>query len=275
MMKYIEFIFSTVPDDTSEILIALLSELGFDTFDQSGENLVAYIQESDFTDSVAAELQAMEKQFNFTHTRKDIAQKNWNEEWEKSFQPVVIDDLCIIRAPFHENTGEYPYDIIIEPRMSFGTGHHPTTLLMLRALMELDLKDKQICDAGSGTGVLAIMSVLLGANYVYAIDNNEWAFNNALDNMALNNMVDQIEVEMGELEMLTNKHFDVLLANINRSVLINYMTVFRKCLENNGQLLLSGILTADLPMLMDAANKHGFRLIRDWQLEDWSCALFE
>jgi ribosomal protein L11 methyltransferase len=274
-MKYVEFIFSTVPEDTSEILIALLSELGFDTFDQSDENLVAYIQESDLTETVEAELQAMQQQFHFSFTRKEMEQKNWNEEWEKNFQPLVIDDKCLIRAPFHDNTDEYPYDIIIEPRMSFGTGHHPTTLLMLRALMEMDLTEKHVCDAGSGTGVLAIMSVLLGARYVYAIDNNEWAFNNALDNMALNNMVDQIEVEMGELDMLTNKQFDLLLANINRSILIQYMSVFKKCLENNGKLLLSGILTPDMPMILDAANKQGFRMVRNWEEEEWSCALFE
>lgn len=273
-MNYLECTFKGLEQGTHEILIALLAEMGFDTFDESSEDLIAYIRTSEYTPEIELEVKDLQGQFGFTMQVQNIAEKNWNEEWEKNFQAVVIDDSCVIKAPFHNLSESYPYEITIEPRMAFGTGHHPSTHLMIRAMMQLDMKNKQACDAGSGTGVLAIMAVLLGANYVYAIDNNEWAFNNALDNMALNNMVDEIEVELGELDMIQGKKFDIILANISRTIILDNLDLFRTVLHEDGILLVSGILTADMPMILSGASKAGFKLNKDYTEEDWSCALF-
>ena len=273
-MEYIECAFKGISPSTGEMLVALLSNMAFDTFHEEDGQLMAYIAEADWNTEVQAEMEAISAQFGCQFSYVHIADKNWNEEWEKNFPHIVVDEECLIRAPFHHIDKKYPYTITIEPRMSFGTGHHASTFLMIRRMLQMDFKGKKVCDAGSGTGILAIMAVMLGADHVFALDNNEWAFNNSLDNIAMNGVADKVHIELGEMEMLEVKRFDVLLANINRNVLVQYMPQLELALEQQGELVLSGVLTADMQHILDAAAAQGLQLTQHLQLEEWSCAAF-
>ncbi len=273
-MDYIECTFKSVSPSTGEILVALLSNMAFDTFHEEEGLLMAYIPEADWNSEVEATLTDLSTQFNCTFSHLHIADKNWNEEWEKNFPFIVVDDSCLIRAPFHKVDKEYPYTITIEPRMSFGTGHHASTYLMIRQMLQMDLKDKVVCDAGSGTGILAIMAAMLGAKSVYALDNNEWAYNNSLDNLAMNNVTGKVHMELGELELLNGKSFEIILANINRNVLVECMEQLAEALEKNGFLVISGVLTSDIQHVLTAAEFHHLQLVQHLQLNEWSCATF-
>jgi ribosomal protein L11 methyltransferase len=245
----IRFIINPVLPGT-DVLTALLGELPFESFVSTEQGLDAFIKEEDFTDDLLNDLPELD--FKFTFTVEKILQQNWNAQWESNFNPVLVEDKCIIRASFHEAPQSGIMDVIIDPKMSFGTGHHDTTWLMSRELFVLDLKNKSVLDMGCGTGVLAIIAKKLGANTVSGIDIDEWSIENSRENAQVNNCP-EIFFEKGNASLLSNKKYDIILANINRNVLINDLETYYNCLNNNGVLLLSGFFENDFNELNQKA----------------------
>lgn len=274
MTNYIEYHFTAIDENTIEILVALMADMGFDTFEQDNNILFAYILEKDHSEDLIKQIENLQSQFQFQYTFQSIAEKNWNEEWEKNFLPVTVNGRCIIRATFHPVQEDFEEEIIIEPRMAFGTGHHDSTYLMVQEMMDIDFKNKMVCDAGSGTGILAILAAKRGAKKVFALDNNEWAYSNALDNLALNKVIDEVDMELGELDLLKNKSFDIILANINKSVIRDNIDLLANALTPTSILLLSGILIPDLQDITAAANTVGLQLYSSNVRNEWICATF-
>ena len=258
-MNYIGYHFEIEPlQPGSDILIAELGEEGFESFVETEKGISAFIQKKDWHKDILKNIQILSSgEFRITFTYEEIEQVNWNTEWEKNFEPIRVNDMVSVRAPFHEKT-DLPYDIVIEPKMSFGTGHHETTHLMIQQLLNVDLKDKTVLDMGSGTGILAIMAELRGAKSVDAIDIDDWCYENALENAARNNCT-KIRVFKGDAALLADKNYDVIIANINRNVLINDLPVYYKCLNKGGVLLLSGFYREDIPFIKKAATGLGLK----------------
>ncbi|MBC8046539.1 MAG: 50S ribosomal protein L11 methyltransferase [Fimbriimonadaceae bacterium] len=271
-MNYSEYHLIAKDEATAEILIALLAEYGFDTFEQNESEIFAYMPAQNISDTIEEKIIDLQLQFQFTYTSKIYEDKNWNEEWEKNFQPVVVANKVLIRAPFHDQDKTIPHEIIIEPRMSFGTGHHASTYLMIEHMLEIEFANKTVCDAGCGTGILAIFAALQGAKQVLAFDNNEWAYNNSIDNKGLNKIDEGVIFELAELDIMQQKEFDIILANINKTIIIENLPLFKSSLLINGTLLLSGILISDLPDVIAEAVKHGFQLRNSKTKDDWVCA---
>lgn len=258
-MNYIGYHFEIEPlQPGSDILIAELGEEGFESFVETEKGISAFIQKKDWHEDILKNIQILSSgEFQITFAYEEIEQVNWNTEWEKNFEPIRVNDTISVRAPFHEKT-DLPYDIVIEPKMSFGTGHHETTHLMIQQLLAVDLKNKTVLDMGSGTGILAIMAELRGAKSVDAIDIDDWCYENALENAARNNCT-KIRVFKGDAALLADKNYDVIIANINRNVLINDLPVYYKCLNKGGILLLSGFYREDIPFIKKAATGLGLK----------------
>ena len=239
-MNYIELNVKTLAvTPLSEILIVELGEIGFESFVENEEGFLAYIQENEFDEKKIAELQIIKTNPSiFTYTFQIVEDENWNAIWESNYEPVVIKNKCGIRAPFHPENKDVEYDLIIEPKMSFGTAHHETTSNMIEFLLEEDLKGKSVLDMGCGTSVLAILAAKRGSSKVFAIDNDEWAYNNSLENILKNNEP-EINVILGDANSLTNLYFDVIIANINRNILLNDIKFYANSLNDNGILLMS------------------------------------
>jgi ribosomal protein L11 methyltransferase len=250
----------------SDVLIALLAEIGFDSFVQLENGFEAYIPEEQFHAKDLEELGNFD--FSYSYKIKTIEQKNWNEEWEKNFHPVLVEDKCCIRASFHD-PAHVKLDIIINPKMSFGTGHHDTTWMMSRALFDLDLQNKRLLDMGCGTGVLAIIAHKLGAIAIEGIDIDDWSVENSIENAALNGISD-IQFYKGNAASLEGKQFDVILANINRNVLLNDMPVYYNALPAGGSLLLSGFFENDFEELDKKAKATGFAFVRKNARNNWA-----
>lgn len=207
-------------------------------------------------------------------TVSTLENKNWNEQWESTFQPILIDDFVYVRATFHEANKKVQHEIIIEPKMSFGTGHHPTTSQMMSNMHLLNFKNKRVLDIGSGTGILAFLAEKLGAAEIIAIDNDEWCYNNCIENIALNNSK-KVKPEIGDLELVKNSIFDCILANIHRNFLVQYMQQLSALLANNGYLLVSGFYSEDAYLILDAALEHN--LIANYQTanNNWCCIVLQ
>jgi len=203
--------------------------------------------------------------FNINH----VAQKNWNEEWEKNFKPVQINSHCLIRSEFHNNSGNFKDEIIITPKMSFGTGHHATTFLMINELYNLDLNDKSILDMGSGTGVLSIVASKNGAKQVVGIDIDEWAFQNSIDNAKLNN-TENISFLHGDIKLIENQDFDIILANINRNIIEKDIEEYYNLLSDKGDLLISGFLVEDVDFIINLSINNRFNVINKKNKGQWS-----
>jgi ribosomal protein L11 methyltransferase len=247
MKKHTEIIVHVPGQQERDLLLAELTLLGFEGFEEDGEVLKAYIQSDDLDQQA---LDALAESHRFTYSSNTIEARNWNAEWESSFSPVTVEDFVSIRAQFHQPVGGVQYEIVITPKMSFGTGHHATTWLMMRAMKDIDLAGKHVLDLGTGTGVLAILAEKLGASEVIAIDNDEWSVHNALEN-ALNNHCERIQVELKD-RVPEGSGFDVILANINKHILLNFCGEICEKLRPGGQLLLSGILPEDKPDIIKA-----------------------
>lgn len=258
-MNYIGYYFEIEPlQPGSDILIAELGEEGFESFVETEKGISAFIQKKDWNKDILENIQILSSgEFRITFTYEEIEQVNWNTEWEKNFEPIRVNDTVSVRAPFHEKT-DLPFEIVIEPKMSFGTGHHETTHLMIQQLLNVDLKDKTVLDMGSGTGILAIMAELRGAKSVDAIDIDDWCYENAMENAERNNCK-KIQVFKGDAALLADKNYDVIIANINRNVLINDLPVYYKCLNKGGVLLLSGFYREDIPYIRKAATGLGLK----------------
>lgn len=272
---YIEYIFEVSPlQPGTEILMAQLGQAGFESFVETEIGLKAYIQKKDWTAAILEEIDILDSvEFRIVHTCSEIPQVNWNEEWEKNFEPIEVDEKCIVRAPFHPK-GNFEYEIVIEPKMSFGTGHHETTFMMLQFILENDFKGKSVLDMGCGTAVLAILTEMRGASKLDAIDIDEWCFENSLENVQ-KNKCRNISVFQGDATLLSGKKYDMILANINRNILLNDMKAYRKCLDRGGELYLSGFYTEDLPVIKDTCNNLGFTFVESKEKNKWVATKFK
>lgn len=251
-----------------DILVAELGSVGFESFTENEDGVIAFIQEADWNESLLNDIQILEsEEVGFSYEVEEIEQVNWNEEWEKNFEPIIVENEVSIRAPFHSNPN-LKYDIIIEPKMSFGTGHHETTYLMIKHLMALDLRGKKVLDMGCGTGILAIFAELKGAEQIDAIDIDAWCYENSVENIERNHC-QNIKVYEGDASILKGRAYDVIIANINRNILLNDIGVYAQCLNSNGELYLSGFYTEDVPQINEAAEKNGLVLSVKYEKNNW------
>ncbi|WP_282073174.1 50S ribosomal protein L11 methyltransferase [Polaribacter atrinae] len=266
---YIEYNFTVTPKEPgTEILIAELGDAGFESFVENENGVTAYIQKDDWNAAVLDGLFVLNSdEFSIEYNQSEIAQTNWNAEWEKNFSPIQVEDVVSIRAPFHENPN-LKYDIVIEPKMSFGTGHHETTHMMVQHLLQLDLENKKTLDMGCGTGILAIFAEMKGANPIDAIDIDNWCYENSIENVERNNCKN-ISVFEGEAALLSNKKYDVIIANINRNILLMDMQVYTNCLNDNGVLLLSGFYQEDIPIIDAEVSKYDLKLETVIERNNW------
>jgi len=271
---YIEFQFTVNPlQPASEILIAELSYAGFESFVENEEGLTAYVVSEEFDEEAFAGLHILQSdEFEITYTSQEIEKVNWNIEWEKNFNPIIIDDQCSVRAPFHEKP-ETEFDIIIEPKMSFGTGHHATTHMMLQFILKNDWEGKTVLDMGCGTGVLAILTEMKGAKSVDAIDIDNWCYLNSMENVVRNNC-ELISVYEGAAELLERKHYDIIIANINRNILLEDISKYSECLNPGGKLFLSGFYIEDISTIEEECNLNGLKIEDELEQENWAALSF-
>ena len=261
-MRYlaIHLRFDNKEDFVADVLADYLGKIGFESFVTTDEGLDAYIPEKNFSEQ---EFETALKRFPLdvamSYVAEEMEDKNWNEEWEKHFfEPITIDNECIIHSSFHKDIPKLKYNIIIDPKMAFGTGHHETTSLMVSEILKMDLTGKSVLDMGCGTSVLGILASLKGAESITAIDIDEWCVRNSLENIALND-VNNIRVLLGDASLLTGQHFDVIIANINRNILLNDMEKYSACLPAGGELFMSGFYTEDLPVIESKAAAYGLK----------------
>lgn len=271
-MNFIQVNFSFEPFEEfmADILAAELAEIGFDSFVPGENGMQAFIPENKFDESSLKQLIAdYPIEVAVSYEIITVASKNWNEEWEKHyFEPIVIGDECVIHSSFHKNVPEARYDIIIDPKMAFGTGHHETTSLVIGEILKMDLTNKKVLDMGCGTAVLAILAAMRGATELLAIDIDNWCTENSLENIALNN-VSGIEVKLGGAELLEGLHFDIILANINRNILLADIEKYAACLSSGGKLYMSGFYKADIPVIEAEVNRNGLELIDFKEKNNW------
>ena len=268
-MEYIQLLFVTEQAAQNEMLIALLSDAGFEGFEEQDGALTATITSDQYDEAAAREIA---QQLNLSFTKETLQQQNWNAIWEAGFQPVTVPGFCTVRAAFHPRSADTPYEVIITPKMSFGTGHHATTHLMIEAMQRFDFKNLKVLDFGTGTGILAILSKKLGATNVLAIDNDEWAVTNAIENAQMNKT--GIDIVQGSLEVVDSGYFQIILANINRNILLQYMDDMSRLLVAGGHLILSGILLEDETAVVTAAKKTGLRVLNQQAMNGWMCITF-
>ena len=267
---YISYTFIVAPKEpATEILIAELGFAGFESFIENEKGVVAYIQEKDWNEDILDDIQVLNSnEFAITYEKEVIEQTNWNKEWEKNFNPIQVDDLVSIRAPFHENPN-LQYDIIIEPKMSFGTGHHETTHMMIQHLLDLDLNNKKVLDMGCGTGILAIFAEMKGAIAIDAIDIDSWCYENSIENCERNHC-SLINVYEGDVSLLKNKKYDLIIANINRNILLKDIQIYSSCLNDKGILLLSGFYKEDVPIIDAETSKFKLNLEKTIVRNNWA-----
>lgn len=273
-MEYQALIIDHIRDENREIMIAELSAMGFDSFTENEQGMEAFIPLGDYSEKeVSAYLNRKREQLEFSYRLERIREQNWNAIWESQYEPVLIAEKCLIRAPFHDPVAGMIYDLVIEPRMSFGTAHHETTSLMLEALLNETLTGKCLLDLGCGTGVLAILAWKMGASRVDAIDNDLWAFENAMDNVAKNN-AEGISVIHGDAGDIPRKDYHLILANINRNILLQDLEVYASSLASEGVLLLSGFYEEDLLFIKGKAEEYKLQFIQSASRNRWVCAKF-
>ncbi|NML21589.1 50S ribosomal protein L11 methyltransferase [Pseudoflavitalea sp. G-6-1-2] len=261
-MNYLQFSFRPLASSQQEILVAQLAEIGFEGFEEAGDTLHAFIPETDFSEEALQQVLPAELEV----TRKVVPPTNWNAEWEKDFEPVVVDDFVAIRANFHQPIDGVEHDIIITPKMSFGTGHHATTYMMIQFMHQLNFQDKEVLDFGTGTGVLAILADKLGAT-VTAFDNDDWSIENSKENIAVNNCNRTTLFKADTLDL--NRQFDVILANINKNVLLANMANLRKHLKPGGVVIMSGLLSGDRKDIEASAVKEMLKVEEQKDRQNW------
>lgn len=266
---YIEYIFNVTPlQPASDILIAELGEAGFESFVESESGVLAYIQKKDWNQDILNDIRILDNSIGkIGYIFKEIAQENWNATWEKNFNPITVGDQCEVRAPFHDKSN-VEFDIVIEPKMSFGTGHHETTYMMLQFILDNDLQGKTVLDMGSGTGVLAILASMKGAKAADAIDIDNWCYLNAKENIERNNRTN-INVYEGDAGLLVNKKYDVILANINRNILLVDIPTYARSLNKNGTLILSGFYKNDIQVITEKCNETGLKFEKNLEKNNW------
>lgn len=255
-----------------EILSAELFALGCDSLVDEGKCLKVYFAESLFNEQLTESLEELSGRYGFKLSHLLLEDKNWNEEWEKEFKPVVVEGVCYVRAPFHPEDPSV-VNLVIEPKMSFGTGHHETTWLMLSEMSNLIFMNKHVLDMGSGTGVLAIFAAKQGANLADAIDIDPWAYENCIENIA-RNQTPQVKPFLGDASLLGNVQYDIILANINRNILLKDMKIYSSILKDGGSLLVSGFFYYEVDLIQEEANKYQL-VMQSWKSKnDWAVAVF-
>lgn len=274
-MNYIELSFSVEPQTPfQDILIAELAEIGFESFDETEAGLLAYIQEPIFDAKQVKDLSILNNDLvKINFTEKAIQDENWNAVWESNYDSVVIDDRCYIRAPFHPSKPEVEFELLIEPQMSFGTAHHETTANMISLLLKEDVVGKSFLDMGCGTGILAILAYKKGASTICAIDNDEWAYRNSIDNVTKNNCKG-IRVYQGDAALLSDKKFDIIFANINKNILLADMKTYVLSLNKNGKLFMSGFYIDDLKDIKAKAKQLVLDYVNHLVKNDWIAVKF-
>ncbi len=264
------FLFSDPDNYIADVLAAKLGEIGFESFISTPDGLDGFIQTKN---SDLDKVNTLINDFPYAivnYSVENIEDKNWNEEWEKYFfNPIAIDDRCVIHSSFHQDYPKMQYDLIIDPKMAFGTGHHETTSLMVSEILDMDATGKSVLDMGCGTSVLAILASMRGAKEITAIDIDDWCVDNSLDNIKLNN-VNNIEVLQGDASLLPGKNFDIILANINRNILLADMKIYAECLTEGGVLYISGFYTEDIPVLEAEAKRNGLTCIYSKEKNNWA-----
>ncbi len=274
-MKYFEVTFSVNPcnETVTDVLSALTAEIGFESFVECEGGMTAYVQQSLFDENALKEVIAdfPIPDTTITYTITEPEDKDWNEEWEKNFfQPIVIDDRCVIHSTFHKDYPKAEYDIVINPQMAFGTGHHETTSSILGELLDADLKGKSVLDMGCGTSILAILASMRGADPVTAIDIDDWCVNNSRDNIALNN-INNITVELGDASLLEGrKPFDVIIANINRNILLNDMAAYTACMHKGSEIYMSGFYVQDIDAIRSKGESLGLKFVHYREKNNWA-----
>jgi len=273
-MEYIELSCTLRNDEgLQDILIAKLGEIGFESFVENDETLQAYIQGELYEEQLLKEIFADQLFHDIPYMMTQIQERNWNAEWESNYPFVLIENRCMVRAPFHEKNPNVEYDIVIEPKMSFGTAHHETTSQMISLLLDEDVKGLNVLDMGCGTGVLAILAMMKGAAAVTAVDNDEWAYENSVENLKRNGILDQT-ILLGDATVLEFKSFNLILANINRNILLKDMHYYFDALPFGGKLFMSGFYEADLPAIKAEAARLGMKFIKNISSNNWVAAVF-
>ena len=271
---YIGYHFTIDPVELgSEILIAELGEKAFESFIETETGISAFVQKDLWDTNILEDIQILSNpEFKINYTFEEIEQVNWNEEWEKNFEAIEVDGKCHVRAPFHEKTSA-EYDIVIEPKMSFGTGHHETTHMMIQHILETNFTNKKTLDMGCGTAILAILAEMKGAQPIDAIDIDNWCYLNSIENAERNNCK-HISVYEGDASLLIGKKYDIIIANINRNILLNDMQHYVDCLNDNGILFLSGFYTEDIPVISESCTSKGLTYIKQFERNNWVALKF-
>ena len=277
-MKYLEVTFRTQPcnETVNDVLSALCGDIGFESFVEAKEGVKAYIQETLYSEEklkyVIAAFPIKNTAISYEVTpQKD---KDWNEEWEKNFfQPIIIGDRCVIHSTFHKDVPQAEYDILINPQMAFGTGHHETTSLILSELLDADLQGKSLLDMGCGTSILAILASMRGADPITAIDIDDWCVSNSKDNIKLNH-ISNISVELGDASSLKGRSFDIIIANINRNILLNDMAQYVACMHQGSEIYMSGFYVKDIPFIRAEGERLGLRFVHYKEKHNWTAVKF-
>lgn len=276
-MNYYELLFTThtTEDYQQDLLINALGEIGFDTFEEIEKGFKAYVPADEFNAGLVDETVAPYKEmFSFSYTAELIPQKNWNEVWESNFEPIEISNKIYVRATFHQPKPEFPYEIVIDPKMAFGTGHHQTTSMMLELMLENNFKGKKVLDMGCGTGILAIMASKLGAFDITAIDYDPVCYDSTIENAGLNNIANITEL-CGSKEAIPDEQYDTILANINRNILLDQMERYSQVLKPGGEIYFSGFYEVpDLEIINTAAKALGLLYVTHKKNSDWVAAKF-
>jgi len=271
---YIGYHFTVIPKEPgAEILLAELSDTPFESFEETKTGISAYVQKKFWKEDILKDIPILHSEnFQVSFTSQEIEQINWNKAWESNFEPIEVDSKCRIRAPFHP-PATVEFEIVIEPKMSFGTGHHETTFSMIKLLLEEDLKGKTVSDMGSGTAVLAILAEKKGAVSIDAIDTDSWCYENGIENVQRNNC-HQIQVLQGDASLLGTKKYDVIIANINRNILLQDISKYAQNLNQNGKLFLSGFYLSDLQDIESVCNENGLFFQKNLEKNNWIAAKF-
>jgi ribosomal protein L11 methyltransferase len=277
-MDYIELKIDVKPSnqEANEIIIAHLAEIGFESFTDNENELNAYIKANDYTLDIESMVKniAIPEGVKFSSQINRIKGENWNAKWESDFEPIIVDNRCLVKASFHKGMPKMEYEITIDPKMSFGTGHHQTTHLMVEAILNENFNNKMVLDMGCGTGVLAILAEMKGAKAVTAIDIDEWAYNNTIENVQVNGCK-RIETICGDVKQIEGKFYDIILANINLNILLSDIKRYVKSLLPSGKLILSGILKTNIEAIKQNTNEHGLIHLNTATRDEWVTMSFQ
>ena len=266
---YLGYHFAIEPKELgSEILVAELGEKAFESFTETENGISAFVKKDLWDENILDDIYILQsEEFKITYKIEEIDQVNWNEEWEKNFEAIDVDGKCHVRAPFHPKT-DAKFDIVIEPKMSFGTGHHETTHMMIQHLLEMNVEGLKTLDMGCGTAILAILAEMKGAQPIDAIDIDNWCYLNSIENAERNNC-HHITVYEGDAALLAGKSYDLIIANINRNILLNDMQVYVDCLNKGGIILFSGFYEEDIPFIDASCKENGLTYVKKFQRNNW------